>query len=131
MESNQTKFSYEKPFFEEIAPLPTEDSPSPEPMQQKGIIGWIRTHTVLAAVGVTLLVLLLVLLVLAALFSPRNTMVPTDTNEVVTDTPKQLSPLEQKVQNLKSELNQADPTRGQEPFPPVDLDIRLDKSERL
>lgn len=130
MESNQTKFSYEKPFFEEVAQVPGDLSETQVPPAQTGIKAWVRAHLLLSTVLITLLIVVLVGGMAALLLQPRSKELQPQNSGTVTTPPVPLSPLEQKILDIRTELDSADPTRGQEPFPPIDMDIRLDESQR-
>lgn len=129
MESNQTEFSYEKPFFEEVAQLP----PDPDEAQSKtssGIKAWIQSHLLITTIMITLLILLLIVGIAALILQPKVKELELMNIGTTESSPIPVSPLEQKITYIKTELNAADPTRGQEPFPPIDMDIRLDSTQR-
>ncbi len=119
---DQTKFTQEEPLFEQ------PDSP-------ELVVGEAQKTTKsanrLILIGGGLLVVLMLLVIVVAALSQR----PAKTSQVVASpspSPVVLDETElaRRVTQLKSDLTSADPTKQDLIFPPVNMDIRLDKKVR-
>lgn len=74
------------------------------------------------------IVFILVILILAVLNKP-NTQV--EEAAEVTPTPtvaQELSPIEQKLEVAKDKLDEANPTTEKYPFPPLNMELRIDEA---
>jgi len=120
---NQTSFGLEKPLFEEppffakpALSVNEAEEPKPKNTRQKWlIIG-----------GITIVALLALLLGVLMLFRTPGTGL-SDTfnfNPIIENSPP--SEMQLRVKSLQEELTEADPAKRDYPFPPIDMDIRLD-----
>ncbi len=123
---NQTSFGLENPIFEQppvhqLKPVAEVQSAQPQP---SGPVSH-KKKLILIGSGVTLVLVLLVVALLLVSRQPDGTL-PDNFffSPVEVDTTP--TALEQRVEALKQELMEADPTKRDYPFPPVDMNIRLD-----
>jgi hypothetical protein len=116
VDTNQTEFSSVEPLFEKPPVDPATLVPKPAP----------KSHRVLMFVIGGVVVVVLLIIVLVVLLSRRQ-MLPTLLPQPTPTPSTQLDPLRQEVVNLRTELEAADPTKQELPFPPVDLDIFLEQ----
>lgn len=120
---NQTQFSFEEPIFENTQVYIDESKPSsPQTPNNK-------KKYIFIGVGICLFVLVLVFLILV--FILRRNLVTEDGDSQIRETKSatQLGPIEQRIEDARVLLNTADPTKQDLSFPPVDLNLRLDKKE--
>jgi hypothetical protein len=116
---DQTRFSAEKPLFESSA-YPSQPAAVTAPPSTR----WYQKPLVLVAMAFAALMLLLVVLLI--MLKPAKLMIeeplPSSSPVIspVTD------PLREKILQLRKELESADPSRQELPFPPVNLELRLD-----
>ena len=118
---DQTRFFDEGVYFESSPPVPTLENQQPFLQTKRG-----KLVLVLSAV----LGFLLIIIGLAAVFggTPVEEELPSLDDPIKVN--RELTETEQKVQLLKDLLKTADPTKEQDPFPSVDLTLRLDPQER-
>lgn len=118
---DQTRFFDEGVYFESSPPAPTTAHSAPLLQTTRGK---------LILLGLTLVGFLLIIIGLVAVFggAPAEEELPGLDDPIKVD--RALTETEQKVQLLKDLLKTADPTKQQDPFPSVDLTIRLDPQER-
>ena len=122
--ADQIRFGWEKPLFEknQVSTLPrTQSNPPSAPSK------WYQKPLVLAALALCAVLFLLVM-VLLLLRQPEQ---PTVVNE---PSPSPIAnpiadPLKQRIIELRNDLQTADPTRQEYPFPPVSMDLQLDPQE--
>lgn len=125
---DQTQFSLEEPLFENVAPLP----PEPEkPKEYTPKIPWYKQRklVILAIVGVSILVLLILYLISIIVAASRAPVV-SKPEEVLPVEQRPESQLLQRIKITRDELNEADPNQQQLVFPAVDMDLRLDPQQR-
>lgn len=114
-QDNQTQFTFEEPLFEAPPSLPKEpDAP---------LKAWYKRPQTLIILGVSTLGLLLFALYVAS--RPQQQSGNEILNLQASPSPTALSPLEQRVNQLKTELQAADPSKQELPFPPVDMELEL------
>ena len=115
---NQTHFSADEPILEQPLPVVTEEQvltqKKPFPKYLYFVIGMV--------------VFVVAVLVFAVLNKPKN-----QGEEVagVTPTPKptkELTPIEQKLQVAKTKLELSNPTTEKYPFPPLNMELRIDEA---
>ncbi len=116
--TNQTQFSYEEPYRESSRVVAGEvETIGSKPKSKKKLF-------ILAGVGVFLLFFALILL---AAMRPKQIEVTQFQPPVyATPVPVEVSPLLERVNRLKTELQDADPIKQSLVFPPVDMQIMLD-----
>lgn len=118
---DQTRFFDEGVYFETKPPTPELETKQPFLESKRGK---------LFLIGFAILGFLLVIIGLAAVFgTPADNEIDLEDDEPTQQT-RVLSETEKKVQLIKDLLKSADPTKEQDPFPSVDLTIRLDSQER-
>ncbi len=118
---DQTRFFDEGVYFESAPPTPSTENQQPFLQTKRGKLVLI----LLPVLG-----LLLIVIGLAAMFggAPIEEELPSLDDPIKVN--RDLTETEQKVQLLKDLLKTADPTKEQDPFPSVDLTLRLDPQER-
>ncbi len=119
--SNQTQFGSEEPLFEH-ASLPTP--PSEKNAQPAGPKKFWQDKVFLFGVGVVGVSLLLLMMI--GMSSPRRVQQLLGQNPTPSPRPAQ-SALQQRLNEVKTDLSAADPSQSDLPFPPVDKNIYLDK----
>jgi hypothetical protein len=119
---DQTQFAAEEPLFEQPvkieAPQPTE-APKVEPSSKKS------TKRIAIVGGLLFFILLIIILLAAALRKPSA---PTEEEAEFTSEEEQriMGPFSQRISELENQLELADPSQEDLPFPPVDMEIKLD-----
>jgi len=119
---NQTNFAFEEPIFSDTnVELPVEEK-LVEPVDPK------NTKKKKIIIGVTVFfVFLLILIVMVKLKKkPKIETAPEEPAKVMKD----LSPLEERIENVRLELDAADPANQDLTFPPVNMKLRLDEKKR-
>ncbi len=115
---NQTQFATDEPILEKpVKPIIEE----PVLPTKKGLPKYL--YLVFGG-----LVFVIVVLVLAVLNKPKNQ--PNETAEI-TPTPtiaQELTPIEQKLGLAKNKLEEANPTTEKYPFPPLNMELRIDEA---
>lgn len=124
-DTNQTQFAENQPLFQsvsvpEVATHHEDDAAQKKPSQKKKII-----FIVSIVFGLIFLLLFLVLLL------PKK---PAEVSQVVASpSPSPVisadNPLRARVENLQTELDAADPQNQSLVFPPINMNIFLDKPE--
>ena len=119
---DQTQFVAEEPLFEQPVKLTAPHVSKPENSEPKKP----SKKRVFMLVTMGLFFFLLLLIVIAA--AMRRQTSPLDEGEVIEEEQqeKMIDPFRQRIKDLGAELKAADPTKDDLPFPPVDMDIRLD-----
>lgn len=118
IDTNQTEFSAVEPLFEKPPIDPKTLEPKPVSKSQKIIF--------FAIGGVVIFFILITILVVVM---SRRQMLPDLLPEPTATPSAQLDPLRQQVNELRAELDAADPTKQELPFPPVNLDIFLEPQQ--
>ncbi|MDQ3008728.1 MAG: hypothetical protein M3Q81_03955 [bacterium] len=121
--SNQTAFAQEEPLLENVqSTVPQTESVEPKSP-------WFKQPKKLLLLLVAVLGALA--LILMVLFSMESPMIvesePTPTPKVINP---ELTPYQQRLERIKAELELANPTKPDLPFPAIDMTIRLDRAER-
>lgn len=115
---NQTQFSGEEPLL--TKPIKEESDPlkekTPSFLQTK--IGKI------ALIGGGIFVIILFLIIFFVMNKKDAPPIVIE-DAVVQESTKELSPLQEKVNLLQEQLEEADPTKQALSFPPVDLDLAI------
>lgn len=119
---NQTQFSFEEPIFENQA-VYSEEKPDDENLDKKKS----KKKTIIL-VGIGIFIILITLLIF--LTRNGNGIIEDIIEPPVQDVPKELSPLQLRIEDARELLNLADPTKQDLAFPPIDLNLRLDPKER-
>lgn len=118
-ELNQTQFGAEEPVFESIPPEMAEVNPEQVQKQSK-------TRKLILAGVVFIFILMTALIIIVISSGSRNGTPQLGGNP--SPTPKaEVGPRQAELNTIKSELEQADPSRSYLPKPPVDMTIRLEK----
>ncbi len=121
-ELNQTQFMAEEQIFADnnvMMPDPVvevKEKPSKKSKKKIAII-----------VGLVIFFLLLILLLLLKMKKKPIKQTEDLVKEVVNE---ELTPMQEKIKDLQDDLEVADPSNQNLTFPPVDLELRLDKVER-
>lgn len=118
---DQTRFFDEGVYFESTPQLPSTNNKSPFLQSGKGKL----LVVLLAVFG-----FLLIVIGLVAVFGDTTTQEELPSLDDPIKVNRELTETEKKVQLLKDLLKTADPTKEQDPFPSVDLTLRLDPQER-
>lgn len=121
---DQTRFSLEEPIFENEVVIQDETPQKIDEQDAKRK----KKVVILATIGGFVL-LFIALIVVLLVMRGRNGVVEETTPETVIPIEQDTDPLEQRIDAARSLLREADPTRQDLSFPPVDLDIRLDPKE--
>jgi hypothetical protein len=118
---NQTQFSFEEPIFENQA-VYQEKLPTDEVKKSKN-----KNLLIIITSVAGVVVILLGLFIAIGMKNGNGFLVEPEPELIV---PKELSPLEQRIQDARDLLDIADPAKQDLAFPPVDLQIRLDPKVR-
>lgn len=118
IDTNQTEFSSVEPLFERPPVDPKTLEVKPAPKSQK---------VLMAVIGAVIVVFILIIILVIVM--SRREMLPDILPEPSATPSTQLDPLRQQVHDLRAELEAADPTKQDLPFPPVNLDIFLDPQQ--
>lgn len=121
-EINQTQFASQEPVMEGLVnyddPIMQEEQPKQKKKGNKlvlvGIIGFI------------LIVVFILLLILIRVLSAPKTVQRDSNGQVINQVDREIDPLLEEVYLLSEELEDADPSIDKIPFPPVDMELRLD-----
>ena len=122
--TDQTQFGLEKPLFEKNTvhpinrPQTTQDQPQPR---------WYQKPINLVLLAVLAIFLLLVSLLVMTM--PRTAPLLTTEPSPSPTTNSINDPLRQKIRQLRTELQAADPNRQEYPFPPVNMNLALPEQE--
>lgn len=115
---NQTQFSIEEPILEvpqlEIDSIATQSKKKIPPI-------------VFIIIGVV--VLLITIIIVAALNRPEEVVEELTTEKPTPTLVQELSPIEKKLQVAIDKLEKANPTTEEHPFPPVNLELRIDEAK--
>ena len=121
---NQTQFSFEEPIFEDAQVYADETQPKevqpPVNNKKKKIL------IIAGIVGFLFILLLLLLVVVRA----RKAVTPTDDPVKQVEETKNDDPIQDRIDDARDLLEEADPTKQDLSFPPVDMDLRLDPKEK-
>ena len=120
--TNQTRFSDEGMYFESNLPDVDPNAPKQpyfETKQGKLVL------IVLAVFG-----FLLVVIGLAILAKSNQSQIQDVIQGTNPKVQREMTETEKKVQLLREQLTTADPTKELDPFPPINLKLRLDPSEK-
>jgi hypothetical protein len=128
---NQSQFSAQESMIAERSQHSLEETaqPSEEETNQSNAAKR-RQQLIIGVVALLALIILgLALLVwMSSGASPKESNLD-DTNLVQT-LPPEAGPLQVRVNNLKTQLMQADPAKNDLALPPLDMDLRLDPKQR-
>lgn len=116
--NNQTQFSFEEPFENDVN---VEIPVAPKPVVE-GSQGSKKKKIII--ISVVVLVLLLIILFIK-LNSRKKPVVETEEEQQAQEV-KDLGPIEQRIKNAKDDLKIADPSRQDLTYPPVDFKLRID-----
>jgi hypothetical protein len=124
-DTDQTQFATDSWLYEANRPDPAAQSTEPKLPFWKTKQG----KPAMIILGATLVFLLI--LIAAYYLKPRPEAIVEEEIDEATVAALDLGPLGEKVKLLRQQLKAADPTKEQDPFPPVNLELRLDEAERL
>lgn len=122
--TNQTQFMGEEPLLSRpTSPPPAIPQPENLPEEEKVSFFRSRKGRLLLAGGVILILLMGVVSILVL----GNKKTPTQriAEEMEEAVNREISPLQEKIDLLKIQLEGADPTKQSLAFPPVDLDLEI------
>lgn len=120
---DQTQFSEEEPLFESPESHPKNIQPSvavTPPANSK--------HKKMLIIGISIIAIILLIITILALAMGRpkgeveESITPSPSPAAITE-----SEMQSRITKLRSDLKEADPTKQDLTFPPVDLELRLDK----
>lgn len=114
---NQTQFSVDEPILEK----PVEAIIEEQPMAKKPLPKYL--YFVFAG-----LAFIIIVLVVAVLNKPETVV---EDEPEITPTPtmaKELTPIEQKIEVAKDKLGNSNPTTEKDPFPPINMELRIDEA---
>ena len=122
-ETSQTNFSFEEPISSNLnVDMPVYEKPVEDISNKK------NNKKKMIIIGVIIIFFILLILVVAIKLRKKPTV------ELIVDEPdsvsRNLGPLEERIENARMELEIADPSNQDLTFPPVDMELRLDKKER-
>lgn len=119
---NQTQFSFEEPIFENQASY-SEEKPVDENLDKKK---GKKKRLILVGIGIFIVLLSLIIL----LARNGNGMIEEIIEPPMQEVPRELSPLQLRIEDARELLELADPSKQDLAFPPVDLNLRLDPKVR-
>lgn len=124
-EYNQTSFSQDQPLYEKELEVPVEEPSSSElnPSNKS----WYKRRLIWAIAGAGLLFVVF-LLALLATDNGQSPIAPTSPEEMA-EMEQESGPFVNRINQLETELEAADPTKPQLIFPPVDMSLSLDEPE--
>lgn len=114
--TDQTAFTFSEPLFESPPSLPQAP---PEP----GHKPWYLQPKALVVIG--LLLFTAVIMALTLMLQSSQSLVETSPSPSPSALPRQLTQLEQRISEARIQLQAADPTKQEFPFPPVDMGITV------
>ena len=123
--TNQTQFAAQEPIMESLSGYEPEISTQevkPKKKKSKLIIAGI--------IAFILIVVFILLLVLISSMSSPEEIETKDNGNVIENIDSELDPLLKEVYVLSQDLEIADPSLNTIPFPPVDMELRLDDPKR-
>ncbi len=119
--SNQTSFGSSQPLMESVS---SYDEPITANTQKGGKMKLVRLMA--AVLGILLLAVIAFAYMATQKTRPSETVEPQ-----VTPTPAiESDPIKKRILSVEKLLDSADPTRQEDPFPPVGMDIILDKLKK-
>lgn len=119
VDTNQTTFSWEEPLFEQTAAVSDPVAATAVPRKP-----WYTKPLVLVIGGLSLLLVILLALVLILRPAPPQFVLPEPSASPFVSTVS--DPLKLRIQQLKLELEEADPTKQDLPYPPIDPTLKLE-----
>lgn len=127
VEHNQTQFAAQEPIRENVASYAEQDTlvqaeQKPAAKNKKLVLFGI--------IAFVLFVVFMLLLILIMMLSPKKSVVTDDTGKIVETNNGESDPLLQEIYLLNNDLDNADPTIDAIPFPPVEMELRLDPPQK-
>jgi hypothetical protein len=127
LDINQTQFASQEPVLEGLAnyqePV-VENQKSPKSKKKNGKL------IMIGVIGFILIVVFILLLVLIKALSPSKKVVTDKNGNVVEIEAGEIDPLLDEVYILSEDLENADPSLNTIPFPPVNMELRLDSPKK-
>ncbi|MBU0974907.1 hypothetical protein KKD03_04370 [Patescibacteria group bacterium] len=121
-QTNQTEFSYEEPIFSGLnVDLPVE------PKQVEPLTNKSKKKKLIIIGAVVFFLAIILLIVIIKSKKPQVEIVGEEEFEIIT---RDLGPFEERIRNARIDLEIADPSNQDLTFPPVDMELRIDKKER-
>ena len=118
--SNQTNFSQEAAFYDQ-APFLSDDSVKPSQSKIKNRIKNKRLIIIVSVIGLVVLLLgWLLLSVPQRSSTPQDELQPEGLN-----ISSELTPIQERIQEARLDLENADPVQEITPFPPINSEIRF------
>lgn len=118
---NQTQFSFEEPIFEDPT-IYQEEKPVVEEVPKKSR----KKLYLIIGIGAFALLLILILFILIRMRGGTQEDDPLRRDPVA---PEDLGPLEQRIEESRQLLEDADPTKQDLSYPPINFSLRLDPKE--
>lgn len=127
-DQSQTRFSLEKPLFEQMGQIPIDEPENPVPkvplLKQKKFI-------ILLIAGITVLILVILFIVNAYISQQKKVHTDGTPEETEAASPGSSEPLKRRIDSAQKELKDADPSQQDLVYPTMDYQLRLDsKKER-
>jgi flagellar biosynthesis/type III secretory pathway M-ring protein FliF/YscJ len=123
--SNQTQFAAQEPVMESLASyadeVPVEKA---EPKKKKNKL------VLIGVIGFILIVVFILLLILIRAVSKKEKATVDENGNVIESINGEIDPMLNEVYILSEDLELADPSLNTIPFPPVDMELRLDPKKR-
>jgi len=89
-----------------------------------------RKLIVFGVIGFVLILVFILLLILIRALSPVDTVTTDENGDLIQVQQGELDPLLEEVYLLSRDLDNADPSLNVIPFPPVDMELRLEEAQR-
>jgi hypothetical protein len=122
---DQTQFAQEEPLFEKTAEVVLPPAPAPTPTPSD--VPPKKSKMLLFVAGGLIFFIFIIGVILLAVFT-RSKTPASDIDEQETEEEQQmLGPFMQRLNELESQLQAADPSKEELPFPPIDMEIRLEE----
>lgn len=120
---NQTQFSFEEPFFEDVTVPVDPKQAAAEAPSQKG------SKKLLIVIGLSGF-LVLIFGVLVLVYFSRGKQIDEQQEEKLVEQTTTSNPFQERITTAREELKDADPTKQDLSYPPIDMVLRLDPKPR-
>ncbi|MDH5533220.1 MAG: hypothetical protein OEX81_02195 [Candidatus Pacebacteria bacterium] len=124
-DSNQTQFASQEPIMEGLASYADPVIPQETQPKKKN-----SKLILIGIIGFVLLIVFVLLLILIKAMSSTKKVVVDDNGNIIETINGEIDPLLNEVYILAEDLEEGDPSLNTIPFPPVDMELRLDPPRR-
>jgi len=123
--TNQTRFALEEPILENVA---TVDQELSQEAEKNLVVPKKKSKKIIlvGVVGLILIIVFILLLILVRFNSNGKKQLEEIREEEVVKEVGELSPLLREVYDLEASLKAADPSLSSIPFPPLNMELRLE-----